>query len=513
LVNSKAQSGKKRGGGVESHKPVPTAVVVVLPLKTLRAQAWPVCEYGNHEPGFLKDTVLIIPSVWLKIIGKVVDFLQKAGLTAMIERYTLPEMSALWTREAIFKTWLKVELAVLETQESMGLVPTGVTADVKAKARFDIDRIDVIEAEVRHDVIAFLTSVAESVGENSRFVHMGMTSSDLLDTALSLQIQEAGALLQQKLTLLIDTIKEKALLHRDTVMVGRSHGIHGEPITFGLKLLNWMDELQRQQKRLATALEENRVGQISGAMGSYSNIDPEVEERVCQLLNLKPALTSTQVISRDIHAEFFMALGSLATSIEKFSVEIRALQKTDVLEVEEGFTKGQKGSSAMPHKRNPVSSENLTGLARLLRSYITPALENAVLWHERDISHSSVERVIFPDAFILAHYMLNRFNNVMRDLVVHKDNMRANMNRFGGIIFSQRVLLTLVEKGMSREEAYRLTQKNAHAAWNKANGDFRENLLADCEISSQLSVAEIESCFDVADYLRHVPAIYKRFGL
>lgn len=431
----------------------------------------------------------------------------------MIERYTLPEMSALWTREAIFKTWLKVEMAVLEVQEGMGLVPAGVTADVKAKACFDIARIDEIELEVRHDVIAFLTSVAESVGENSRFVHLGMTSSDLLDTALSLQIQDAGALIQEKLSAVIQTVREKAIEHRDTVMVGRSHGIHGEPITFGLKLLNWLDELQRQQKRLLNALEENRVGQISGAMGSYSNIDPEVEVKVCELLGLKPALTSTQVISRDIHAEFFLALGNLATSIEKFSVEIRALQKTDILEVEEGFAKGQKGSSAMPHKRNPVSSENLTGLARLVRSYITPALENAVLWHERDISHSSVERVVFPDACILIHYMLNRFNNVMRDLIVHKNNMRANMNRFGGIIFSQRVLLTLVDKGMSRENAYRLTQKNAHAAWNMADGDFRRNLLADTEVTALLSGPEIESCFDVADYLRHVPAIYSRFGL
>ncbi len=431
----------------------------------------------------------------------------------MIERYTLPEMSALWTREAVFKTWLQVELAVLEVQERMGLVPAGVTKDVRAKADFNIARIDEIEAEVRHDVIAFLTNVAEYVGENSRFVHMGMTSSDLIDTALSLQIQESGALIQEKLAALIATVREKAVAHRDTVMVGRSHGIHGEPITFGLKLLNWLDELQRQQKRLQDALEENRIGQISGAMGSYSNIDPKVEEQVCELLGLKPAPTSTQVISRDIHAEFFMALGSLATSIEKFAVEIRALQKTDILEVEEGFAKGQKGSSAMPHKRNPVSSENLTGLARMLRSYITPALENVVLWHERDISHSSVERIVFPDAFILAHYMLNRFNNVMRDLVVHEDNMLANMNRFGGIIFSQRVLLKLIDKGMSREDAYRLTQKNAHAAWNTPDGNFRSNLLQDAEVTGLLSVTEVESCFDVADYLRNVPAIYHRFGL
>jgi adenylosuccinate lyase len=431
----------------------------------------------------------------------------------MIERYTLPEMAALWTRQAIFETWLTVELAVLEVQERMGLVPMGVTAEVRAKAAFDIDRIDEIEAEVRHDVIAFLTNVAEHVGDHSRFVHLGMTSSDLIDTALALQVQNAGTLIMAKLSSLIETVRDKALEHRDTVMVGRSHGIHGEPITFGLKLLNWLDELERQRKRLEDALEENRVGQISGAMGSYSNIDPTVEVQVCELLGLKPARVSTQVISRDIHAQFFMALGSLATSIEKFAVEIRALQKTDILEVEEGFAKGQKGSSAMPHKRNPVSSENLTGLARMLRSYITPALENVVLWHERDISHSSVERVIYPDACILIHYMLNRFNQVMTDLIVHKDNMRANMNRFGGIIFSQRVLLTLIDKGLSREDAYRLVQRNAHAAWNIPGGDFRANLLADSEITDRLAAEEVDACFDVSDYLRNVPAIYERFGL
>lgn len=431
----------------------------------------------------------------------------------MIERYTLPEMAALWTRQAVFETWLTVELAVLETQEQMKLVPAGVFADVKAKAAFNIERIDAIELEVRHDVIAFLTSVAEHVGENSRYVHMGMTSSDLIDTALSLQIQQAGRLIMDKLDAVLAAVKAKAVAHRDTPMVGRSHGIHGEPITFGLKLLNWLDELERQQKRLRDALEENRVGQISGAMGSYSNIDPAVEEAVCHTLNLKPARTSTQVISRDIHAQFFIALGSLATSIEKFSVEIRALQKTDILEVEEGFAKGQKGSSAMPHKRNPVSSENLTGLARLVRSYIVPALENVALWHERDISHSSVERVIFPDACILMHYMLNRFEGVIRDLVVHTDNMKANMNRFGGIIFSQRVLLTLIDKGVSREDAYRLVQRNAHNAWNVQNGNFQSNLLADAEVGSYLSADEIAACFDEADYLRNVPAIYARFGL
>lgn len=441
----------------------------------------------------------------------------------MIERYTLPEMASLWTREAIFKTWLNVEMAVLEVQERFSQanperhegakIPLGVTEDVRSKAKFDIDRIDTIEAEVRHDVIAFLTSLAEHVGDNSRFVHLGMTSSDLVDTALAIQIQASGQLILEKLSRLIETVKSRSVEHRDTVMVGRSHGIHGEPITFGLKLLNWFDELERQQKRLLDALEENRVGQISGAMGSYSNIHPQVETEVCELLGLKAAKTSTQVISRDIHAQFFIALGSLASSIEKFCVEIRALQKTDILEVEEGFAKGQKGSSAMPHKRNPISAENLTGLARLLRSYITPALENIVLWHERDISHSSVERVIFPDACILAYYLINRFDSVMRDLVVHPENMRNNMNRFGGIIFSQRVLLTLVDQGMSREEAYRLVQKNAHSAWNVAGGDFKDNLHQDAEVASRLTPDQIDACFDVSDYLRNVPAIFERFGL
>jgi adenylosuccinate lyase len=450
---------------------------------------------------------------WRKMIGKLVDFREKIFGTAMIERYTLPEMAALWSREAIFDTWLTVELTVLDVQERMGLVPAGTTADVKSKAAFELTRIDAIEAEVRHDVIAFLTCIAEHVGENARYVHMGMTSSDLIDTALSLQIRNAGVLILEKLEAVIDTVQARAIEHKESVMVGRSHGIHGEPITFGLKLLNWLDELQRHKKRLEDALEENRIGQISGAMGSYSNIDPAVEEAVCIKLGLKAARTSTQVISRDIHAQFFIALGSLATSMEKFSVEIRALQKTDILEVEEGFAKGQKGSSAMPHKRNPVSSENLTGLARLLRSYIMPALENVVLWHERDISHSSVERVLFPDACILIHYMLNRFNSVMRDLVVHTENMRSNMNRFGGIIFSQRVLLKLIEKGISREEAYRLVQRNAHSAWNTTDGDFHANLLADTNVMSTLSRTEIDGCFDEADYLRNVPAVYARFGL
>ena len=429
----------------------------------------------------------------------------------MIERYTQPEMAAIWTLEAKYQTWLDVELAVCQVQEELGFIPAGITQDLRAKASFNLERIDQLDREVKHDVIAFLTCVAESVGENSRFVHLGMTSSDLIDTALSLQIQQAGQLLQEKLKTLTETVRRRAFEHRHTVMVGRSHGVHAEPITFGLKLLVWVDELERQQKRLADALEENRVGKISGAVGTYSNIDPRVEEQTCALLNLKPARTATQVIQRDIHAQYFLALASLASSIEKFAIEIRSLQRTDVLEVEEPFTPGQKGSSAMPHKRNPVSGENMTGLARLVRSYATPALENIALWHERDISHSSVERVVFPDASILAHYMLNRWNNVMADLVVYPENMHRNMSRYGGIIFSQRVLLTLVDKGISREDAYRLVQRNAHAAWNVDGASFRQNLLNDPDVTQHLSPSEIEACFDEQDYLKHIDRIFSRF--
>lgn len=429
----------------------------------------------------------------------------------MIERYSLPQMQAVWTLEEKYATWLKVELAVTQVQETLGYIPQGVSEDLRKKAGFNLQRIDEIELEVKHDVIAFLTSVAEHVGENSRFVHLGMTSSDLIDTALALQIQTAGALIQEKLKALKETIQRRAFEHRHTVMVGRSHGVHAEPMTFGLKLLVWVDELERHQKRLSDALEENRVGKISGAVGTYSNIDPRVEEETCRLLNLKPSRTATQIIQRDIHAQFILALASLASSIEKFAVEIRSLQRTDVLEVEEPFTVGQKGSSAMPHKRNPVSSENLTGLARMVRSYALPALENIALWHERDISHSSVERVILPDATILMHYMLNRLNTVMQGLVVYPDNMRRNMNRYGGIIFSQRVLLSLVQKGISREDAYRLVQRNAHTAWNVEGGDFKANLLTDPEVLQHLSEVEIDTCFDEQDFIKNIDRIFERF--
>jgi adenylosuccinate lyase len=431
-------------------------------------------------------------------------------LHTMIERYTLPEMAALWTTEAKFNTWLTVELAVMHAQEQLGIIPPGVTADVRAKARFDVARVDEIEREVKHDVIAFLTNVAEHVGENSRFVHLGMTSSDLIDTAFALQIQQAGSLILETLKTFRETLFQKALTHRHTAMVGRSHGIHAEPLTFGLKLLVWVDELDRHIVRLTRALDENRVGKMSGAVGTYANIDPRVETLACQQLGLTPVRTATQVIQRDIHAQFMLALAGIASSIEKFAIEVRSLQRTDVLEAEEPFTPGQKGSSAMPHKRNPITSENLTGLARLVRSHTVPVLENIALWHERDISHSSVERVVFPDACIVMYTMLRRATAMLKDLVVYPQNMRRNMNRYGGVIFSQRVLLRLVDAGLSREDAYKLVQRNAHKAWNTEDGSFLDNLLADPDVP--VTPEDIRACFDEADLLRHVDTIFDRFA-
>ena len=429
----------------------------------------------------------------------------------MIERYALPAMATLWTQQTKYETWLEVEIAVLQAQETLGLVPAGTTESVKATAQFSASRIDEIEEEVKHDVIAFLTNVAEYVGEPSRFVHLGMTSSDLVDTALNLQVQRALPLIDEKLSALKATILKRAWEHKDTVMVGRSHGIHGEPITFGAKLLVWVDELNRAEARIAHAKTECQAGMVSGAMGTYTHLAPTAEAETCRLLGLTPVKASTQVVQRDRLASLFTAFALLASSLEKMATEIRNLQRTDVLEVEEGFAKGQKGSSAMPHKRNPVSSENITGLCRLIRSYAMPAMENIALWHERDISHSSVERIILPDAFIALHYVLNRFNGVMANLLVHSANMTRNMNVYGGVIFSQRVLLALIDKGVSREIAYRLVQKNAHAAWNTEGGHFKDNLLADAEVTALLSAEDIASCFDPAPLLSNINAIFARF--
>ena len=431
----------------------------------------------------------------------------------MIERYSLKEMKDIWELESKFNFYLQVELAVCEAYNEIGKISDEDLETIKKKASFSLERIDEIEKEVGHDVIAFLTNVNENVGEASRFIHMGMTSSDVIDTAFALQIKKSSEIILKDLDKVIQTIKDKASEHRDTVCIGRSHGVHAEPMTFGVKLCSWLDNFQRAKKRFETAIEDISVGQISGPVGTYSNISPEIEEITCKKLGLAPAKISTQVISRDRHAYFMQALALIACAIEQCAVEIRHLQRTEVLEVEEAFTKGQKGSSAMPHKKNPISSENLSGLARIVKSNSVAALDNIALWHERDISHSSVERVIFPDSCILIDYMLNRFNRVVEGLVVHKDNMLKNTSLYGGIVYSQRVLLALTEKGMTREQAYAIVQRNALDAFNKPDGDFKRNLLNDREVTSTLSEEEIENCFDSAYYLRNVCEIYERFGV
>jgi adenylosuccinate lyase len=431
----------------------------------------------------------------------------------LIERYTLPEMGELWSDLYKYKTWLQVEIAVCEAQAELGYIPSEAVDEIKAKADFDPQRILEIEAEVRHDVIAFLTNVNEYVGEVGRYIHLGMTSSDMLDTALSLQLVESLKVIKTHVENLIQAIRYKAQEHRDTVMIGRSHGIHAEPITFGFKLAGWLAEMLRHRDRLTHLEEKIAVGKISGAVGTYANIDPRIESVACQKLGLRPDTASTQVIARDIHAEFMNALALLAASIERFAVEIRNLQRTDVLEVEEFFSKGQKGSSAMPHKRNPIRSERLTGCARIIRGNAMAALENVALWHERDISHSSVERVILPDSCILIHFMLVETTNLVKKLLVYPDNMKRNMNVYGGVVFSQRVLLSLVDKGLSREDAYAIVQSLAHTAWNTEGGDFRALVSHDERIKAHLSNQEIDACFDPNHHLRNLDEVYQRLGI
>lgn len=431
----------------------------------------------------------------------------------MIDRYTRAEMGAIWTDEAKFQKFLEVEIAVCEAQVKLGRIPAEALAEIKAKAGFNVDRIKEIEEEVKHDVIAFLTSVAEHVGENSRFVHLGLTSSDVIDTALALQLRQASELLTRDLQALHDAVFEQARKHKDTVCIGRSHGIHAEPMTFGFKMAVWLEEIKRHQKRLQAATASISVGQFSGAVGTYSNIDPEIERLTCEFLGLTPAPVSTQIIQRDRHAEYVFVLALIGSSLDKFATEIRHLQRTDVLEAEEPFSHGQKGSSAMPHKRNPVGCENISGLARVLRGNSLAALENVPLWHERDISHSSVERIILPDSTILLNYMLNRFTGIVSRLVVYPENMQRNMDCYGGVIFSQAVMLALVDKGMSREDAYRVVQANAMSAWNRTDGDFRRNLLSDEKVSSLLSQEEIETCLNPQHYLRNVSVVFERLGI
>ncbi|MFP5273457.1 adenylosuccinate lyase [Coleofasciculus sp.] len=431
----------------------------------------------------------------------------------MIERYTLPEMGELWTDTYKFKTWLQVEIAVCEAKAELGEIPADAVEEIKAKANFDVDRILEIEAQVRHDMIAFLTNVNEYVGDVGRYIHLGLTSSDVLDTALALQLVASLNLIVECLEQLIQAIRYQAQQHRYTVMIGRSHGIHAEPITFGFKLAGWLAEVLRHRDRLVNLRQHIAVGKISGAVGTYANTDPRVEAIATQKLGLDPDMASTQVISRDRHGEFVQQLALLGASLERFAVEIRNLQRTDVLEVEEFFAKGQKGSSAMPHKRNPIRSERLSGMARILRGHAVAALENIALWHERDISHSSVERVILPDTCILTHFMIHEMTHLVKNLLVYPENMKRNLNRYGGVIFSQRVMLTLVEKGTSREDAYSIVQSCAHQAWNQPGGNFRELIAQDSRVQSQLTPDEIEDCFNPQHHFRHLDEIYQRLGI
>ncbi len=421
-------------------------------------------------------------------------------------------MTRIWEPENRYQKWLEIEIYACEAHAQLGNIPQEAVDRIKAKAKFDVPRIDEIEKTVKHDVIAFLTSVADYIGDDSRFVHLGLTSSDVLDTSLAMLLKESSDLIIADIKKLMEVIKKRAMEHKDTPMMGRSHGIHAEPVTFGLKMALWYDEMRRNLRRMEAARETVAYGKISGAVGTFANIDPKVEEFVCAKAGLKPAPCSTQVIQRDRHAEFFSALAIIASSIEKFAVEIRHLQRTEVLEAEEFFSKGQKGSSAMPHKRNPVLSENLTGLARLIRGYAVSAMENVALWHERDISHSSVERIIGPDATILMDFMLNRCIGLIDNLVVYPENMMKNLNLMRGLIFSQRILLELANNGVSRENAYALVQRNAMKVWEEGK-DFQTELLNDAEVRSTLSEEQIKEAFNLNYHLKHVDTIFTRvFG-
>jgi adenylosuccinate lyase len=427
----------------------------------------------------------------------------------MIPRYTRPEMAKIWTEQRKFETWLEIELLVCEALSELGEIPSEAVKEIREKSKFDVQQINEIEKVTKHDVIAFLTNVGESIGPLSKYLHYGLTSSDILDTSLALLLKEASEIILQDIHRFLEILKKKAFQHKETLMIGRSHGVHAEPITFGLKMALWYDEMKRNLIRMERAKEAVSVGKISGAVGTFAHIPPFVEEFVCRRLGLKPAPISTQIVQRDHHAEFFTTLAIIASSIEKFSVELRHLQRTEVLEAEEFFSKGQKGSSAMPHKRNPISAENLSGLARLVRSYSIAAMENIPLWHERDISHSSVERVIAPDATILIDYMLNRLTSIVENLIVYPENMKANLDKMGGLIFSEAILLLLTRKGLSREEAYGVVQRNAMKVWEK--GDDFKTLLSQDEVIKRLFTAEeLNAAFNVRSHLKHVEDIFRR---
>lgn len=430
----------------------------------------------------------------------------------MISRYSRERMEAIWSPENRYRKWLDIEILACEAMAKRGEIPDESLRNIREKAAFDVTRIDEIEKTTKHDVIAFLTSVTEKVGEDGRFIHRGLTSSDILDTSLALLLREAAGILIEDLDLLLAALRKMALKHRNTPMIGRSHGIHAEPITFGLKMCLWYAEMQRNRDRLVRARDTISVGKLSGAVGTFSFVDPAIEEYVCEMLSLKPAPASSQIVQRDRHAEYFSTLAIIASSIDKFAQEIRLLQRTEVREAEEYFSPGQKGSSAMPHKRNPVLSENLSGLSRLMRSYAVAALEDMALWHERDISHSSVERVIGPDATILLDFMLNRFTGLIDHLVVYPERMLANIGMTRGVIFSQTVLLKLIEKGVTREEAYAIVQRNAMRSWQEGL-EFKELLLQDPEVSSRIKPEDLDDAFQIGRFLKKVDFIFDRvFG-
>lgn len=430
----------------------------------------------------------------------------------MIERYSRPEMSSVWSEENKFNTWLKVEIAACEAWNELGKIPSSALTKIKKQAGFSVARINAIEKTVNHDVIAFLTAVAEKVGPDSRFIHMGMTSSDVLDTAFALQLKEAGEKIVVALKEFINALKLQAISFKDQVMIGRSHGVHAEPMTLGLKFALWYVEMQRNLERMEKAIENISVGKFSGAVGTYSNIDPKVEKIACKKLGLKPVLVASQIIQRDRHGEYLTTLALIAATIEKIALEIRGLQKTEIGEVEEPFRKGQKGSSAMPHKKNPIICERMCGLARIIRANAMVAFENIALWHERDISHSSSERIIFPDSTVLVDYMLAKMQEVLKDLVIYPDNMRRNLEKSGGIIFSQKLMLALVDKGLTREEAYKLAQTAAMRA-RVSGRTFKEEVLEEEGILAKLSAKEIEAVFDLGQYLKNIGHIYKNLGL
>lgn len=430
----------------------------------------------------------------------------------MIERYTREEMAKIWTEENRFDAWLEVEILASEAWAELGIIPKEEVKNIRPNARIDVERIKEIEAETRHDVVAFTRQISETLGEEKKWVHYGLTSTDVVDTAQSYIIKQANEIIEKDLNHFIDILADKAREHKHTLMMGRTHGVHAEPTSFGIKMALWHQEMTRNLKRFKDVRQEIEVGKMSGAVGTFANIPPEVEEYVCEHLGLSAAAVSTQTLQRDRHAHYVAVLALIATSVEKFAVEIRHLQKTETREVEEAFAKGQKGSSAMPHKRNPIGSENVTGIARVIRGYVSTAYENVPLWHERDISHSSAERIMLPDVTIATNYMLNRFGRIIKNLSVFPENMKSNIDKTFGLVYSQRVMLTLIDKGLSREEAYDLVQPKAMESW-ETKVPLRQLTGEDEQIKAVLTPEELDECFNEAHHLRRVDTIFKRAGL